>query len=111
MLLRAQQIAAVRDIEGGLDCSGTHVAADTKTSMVFALVKHDIAVVRTAEASTMTANRSAMLASVLRTTIGTRRRTTITKAVKDRASLCTTESDNIDTLGSREILDRDCDVD
>ena len=86
----------------------THVAPETKTSTVLALVKHDTAAIRRAEDSTMTANRSAMLPSALRTTTGTRRRTTTIKAIRDRASLWITESERMDMLGSRDTVDWDC---
>ena len=99
------------DWREGRMIKGTHVAPDTKTSIVFAWVKVDTAVMRSIEAITMTASRSATLASALRTTMGTRRRTTTTEAIKDLVSLCTTESENSDMLGSRETWHRGCIVD
>ena len=76
--------------------------------MVFAFVKNDIDVIRKAEAITMTANRSVMLASALRTTMGARRRTTMMEAINDRVSCCTKESGYMDILESREMSHRGC---
>ena len=81
------------------------MAPETKTSTVFTLVKHEMAVMRQAEAITTTAKRSITLASVLRTMIGTRRRMTTAEAMKERVSLYVTELEIIEILGSREILD------
>lgn len=58
----------------------------------------------------MTAKRSAMLASALRMTMGTRRMTTMREAIKDRASFSTSESENMDIFGSWETLDWGCNV-
>ena len=56
----------------------------------------------------MTTIRSAMLASALMMTMGNKRNTMTKEAMNVRVSLCSTESENIVTLGSLEMSNRGC---
>lgn len=82
----------------------THVAPETKTSMVLALVKLLSAVTSTADATTTTARRQTMLVRALSITIGTSRKTTTSQATRDRVIFWTIEAEKMEMLGSREIL-------
>lgn len=81
----------------------THVAPETKTSIVLALVKLLSAVTSTADATTTTAMRQTRLVRALRITIGTSRKTTTSHATRDRVIFWTMEAGKRDILGSREI--------
>ena len=54
----------------------------------------------------MTIIRSAMLGSALMMTMGSKRNITTMEAMNARVSLCSTESENIVTLGSLEMSNR-----
>lgn len=92
----------IEDIDRINNYIRTYVAPDNRTSIALASVKHAIVVTRIVDAITTVANRSGVLVSALRTTIGTSSSIMTTQANSKRVSFCRSGPGKIVIFGSLE---------